>query len=217
MKNELFVRIKVSELSLDDEFMKYNPATREEKRFKASLSGVICRGVADFEVAVISPSFTDDGDGICFKPGSQPAVGKTFKWWWKKALEFDPERRSRLGTKSEYIAYMGVLIKTLVANGWNVEKAWRAVCWRSEELGHYENSEDAKKTFEPTGSRCVFGFFDLANVYKILVEEEEGYGYWRGSGMYSSHGAVFPLTAIYHVAGRGFSDDRATGWIVREV
>ena len=39
-------------------------------------------------------------------------------------------------------------------------------------------SEDAKYNFEPTGSRIICGFYDLANTYKIFAEDEEAGGFW---------------------------------------
>ena len=85
-----------------------------------------------------------------------------------------PDRHSRLGTKYEYIAFLGVLIKKLVEEcKWSVAEAWHAVCNDSKELGHYLNSEYSKCSFEDTGMREICGFFDLANTFKILAEDED--------------------------------------------
>ena len=66
-----------------------------------------------------------------------------------------PERASRLGIKTEYIAFLGVLIKKLVDSGWKVDDAWDAVCNDSKKLGHYWNSENAMHVPEPpTKCRC---------------------------------------------------------------
>ena len=41
----------------------------------------------------------------------KPAVGRTVKWWKKKAKEFMPEKESRIGTTNERIAFLALLIK----------------------------------------------------------------------------------------------------------
>ena len=218
MRNEdAFVLIEASKLSLDDEFMKHEPTNESEEIFKEGLTKVIQKGIKDFYRPKYDPSFNGDGTGVIFKAGNKPAVGKSYNWWKKVAKEFMPERNSRLGTKSEYVAFLGVLIKKLVEDEkWSVAKAWDAVCNNSKELGHYWNSEDAKYDFEDTGMREICGFFDLANTCKNLAEDEDD---WTG-GFCLAGGCCFyvsdfnPLADLGRFADLNFDRDYSVGWFV---
>ena len=211
---DAFVLVEASKLSLDDMFMKYEPKTRSEMKFKEQLTEAIKKGVKDFWRPKYDPSFNEEKNGICYVEGVKPAVGKSYNWWHKAATAYCPERHSRLGTKSEYVAFLGVLIKKLVENGWKVGEAWRAVCCDSEELGHYCNSTNAKHTFEDTGSREICGFFDLANTYKILAEDEKAGGFWLAGGHYNCHGDYHPLADLVRCSNRDLDDYISVGWLV---
>ena len=152
MNDEMFVLIEASKLSMDDEFMKHKPNSKRELVLKNALEAVIKKGIPNFWRPRMDPTL-DKAENICFKTGKKPAVGKSYNWWRDNAKKFNPRRKSRLGTKSQYIAFLGVLIKTLIAEDWTVDEAWDAVCNNSEKLGHYWNSENVKHEFEPTGSR----------------------------------------------------------------
>ena len=149
-------------------------------------------------------------------PGQMPAIGKSYNWWNKTAKAFCPERESRLGTKNEYVAFLGVLIKRLVANSWTVGQAWYAVCNDSKELGHYCNSEDAKHTFEATGSREVCGFCDLANTFKILAEDEKTGGFWFAGGSYCFDSLGYPLAGLDLDDFQNIGCYDSVGWLVLE-
>ena len=211
---DAFVFVGASELSLDDEFMKYKPKTERGKNFKKQLTEAIKKGVKDFWAPKYDPSFNEEGTGICYVPGKKPAVGKSYNWWEKTAKKFCPERQSHLGLKSERVAFLGVLIKKLVESGWKVKEAWSAVCNDSRELGHYWNSENAKHAFENTGSREVCGFFDLANTYKILAYDEEACGFWLAGGLCNISSDYYPLADLGH--GNYQDDNRcdSVGWLV---
>lgn len=213
---KLVTLIEASKLSLDDTFMQYQPVTRKGQNLKNSLVDLINSNPKDFYRPVIDPSFTENEE-IVYVPGSKPAMSKTYMWWEEKAKEFWPERGSRLGTKSEYLAFLGVLIKKLVEKGVEARRAWDMVCNNSLELGNYkvvsyENGPD----IEVTGSREVCGFFDLSNLFKILSEEKEvdENGLWIASGCCTEESNVFPLAAIDHFVGRYFNLFFGTGWIV---
>jgi len=192
----IFKRVPVSELSLKDKFLKYRPKTDAEKHFMKAVKNVIKAGVKDFWRPICDPSFDGEED-IRYQPGKRPAVGESYNWWEKKAKDFCPERGSRLGTKTEYVAFLATLIKELVATGWKVADAWNSVCNNSKELGHYWESKDAKHDFENTGSRENCGWYDLANAYKILAEDEEASGYWLAGGSYRNFGDRRPLAGLF--------------------
>lgn len=212
---DTFVLVETSKLSLDDEFMSHEPTTDEEKKLKKLLTDAIKSGLHDFYRPVLDPSFNEDG-GICYIQGREPAENKSYNWWEETAKKFMPERCSRLGTRMEYVAFLGVLLKNLVNNGWSKAQAWNAVCNNSRELGHYWNSENAKYELEPTGSREIVGYYDLANTYKILAEDEATGGFWLAGGDYGFNGHDLPLADLYHFDIRLYDNDCSVGWLVLE-
>ena len=213
--NGIIVLVEASKLSLQDEFMRYNPQSEKSKEFKNLLTKVINKGIKDFYRPVMDPYASMDGD-FFYAAGNKHAVGHLYDWWEKKAMEFDHDRRSRLGTRYEYVAFLGVLIKSLVEYGWKTADAWKAVCDDSKELGHYWNSENAKHSFETTGSREVCGFYDLANTYKILAEDEDekAGGFWLAGGFYFNGSNGNPLADLSHFDYRFDCSNCSVGWLV---
>lgn len=74
------------------------------------------------------------------------------------------------------------------------------MCDDSRKIGHYRNSDGARGNFEPTGSREVCGFYDLANAYKLLAEDpwEEGGGFWDAGGYLDCYSNEDPVSALLH-------------------
>jgi len=210
----IFKLVPASKLSLSDGFLNYTPQTSAEKAFKVDVQKVIKAGVQDFYRPTLDPSIDVDGR-ICYQAGMKPVVDKSYNWWAKKAKKFYPKRKSRLGTRSEYIAFLAVLIKEMVASGKSLEWAWNAVCNDSRELGHYRNSNDSKATFEATGNRAVCGWRDLANTCKILMEDKEAGGFWVASGAYSLC-SNFTLALLVHQFDccKDLDHNIGTGWLV---
>lgn len=212
---EMFPIVEASNLSLKDNFMKYKPQTEEQKRLKKSLEQGIKEGLTDFRRPIMDPSIDEDGK-ITFKAGNKPAVGKNSYWWEENAKAFMPEKDSRQGILKEYDAFLGTLIKYLVnEENWSVEDAWTAVCDDSKELGHYWNSENAKHTFEPTGSRPVGKWNDLANTYKIVGNSETGFSLC--GGIFSDVSDVFPLADVFADNFPIDGLDDSVGWLVLSV
>ena len=219
-QENVFVKVQASKLRIDDEFMKYEPVTEAEIFFKELVEKAIESGLKDFFVPKYAPCDSKDSRNICYLPGNKPAVDKKYDWWEKIAKEFNPKRKSRLGTKTEYIAFLAILIKELVACGKSIEWAWDAICNNSRDLGHYSNSEKAKCTYEETGSRRVCDFYDLANTFKILAEDKEASCIWIAGGHYNMYGDTHPLTNFFSVPNNGIFHniilDGSTAWIVLE-
>lgn len=207
---------KASTLSLEDEFLKYEPETRQQTEFKNALISAIESGLSDFRAQRMDACLDEEGN-ICFKAGMKLAVGKSPKWWKKVAKKFMPEKGSRLGTKRERIAFLGLLIKYLIEEeGYTVSNAWKAVCDQSKDLGHYCDSENAKHDFENTGSRQVGEWYDLANTCKITVDVEPDCFSLVG-GEYVSNGDYNPLAAVCDVLYPYGEYLDCTGWIVLPV
>ena len=206
------ILIEAERLSAEDCFMCYIPKTNREKEMKELILEVIENKVKNFYRPIMDPSFTDDG--ISYVVGKNPAGCRSYNWWADTAKKYDPSRESRLGTRLEYGAFLGVLIKKLVEEGKSIEWAWNAVCNDSKELGHYWNSEDAKHKVEPTGSRCICGFYDLVNVSKILAEDEEVGGFWLAGGDCNSCSFVYPLVDLCCGSARSHDFNFSVGWLV---
>ena len=212
-QEDIFVKVEASKLSIEDEFMKHQPQSNEERNFKELVKTAIKSGLKDFWHPRYDPSLDADGR-ICYVPGRMPAVNLSYNWWEENAKKYAPKSGSRLGTKTEYIAFMAVLIKELVASGKSIEWAWNVVCNDSKELGHYWNSKNAKHAFEDTGSREICGFFDLANTCKILAEDEENGGFWLAGGFYYNFGNDYPLAYLYRFNYRYYDNYNSCGWLV---
>lgn len=208
---------KVSTLSLKDEFLKHEPETEEQRKFKNSLISAIKSGLSDFRAQRMDACFDEEGN-ICFKAGMKPAVWKlSVKEWKRVAKEFLPEKESRLGTTKERIAFLGLLIKYLIEEkGYEVSDAWEAVCDQSKDLGHYWDSENAKHDFEDTGSRQIGEWCDLGNTCKITEDDEAG-GFSLVGGSCCNGGNYYPLAVVDSVNYPGDVYDVSVGWLVLSV
>lgn len=206
--------IEASKLSLEDEFMQYEPKEgTNEARFKESLTKIIQSGtLSDFWRPKMDPSFTEDEKSICYMAGKKPAVGKSFNWWKNTAKKIG----FQVGTRKQYVSFMGCLIKKLVEKGWDMKEAWYAVCTDSKSLGNYLNSEGTKNEFEMTGRREVCKFYDLGNTFKLLAEDEErDGGYWIAGGNCSNTGITYPLASLGHYYQTDYLNIGGVGWLVR--
>ena len=205
------ILIEASKLSLKDAFMRHKPKAEAEKKFKATLTEVIKTGIEDFYRPAMDPSFADkEMTKIHYMAGEKPAVGKSYNWW----EETIKDSKLCFGTKAQYVAFLGVLIKTLVAKGWTCCEAWDAVCSDSKKLGHYWDSDNAKHQFEYTGSREICGFFDLANTYKILAKDEEAGSFWLAGGFYGNFSLIYPLADLGQDDGYVGNHDDGIAWLV---
>ena len=212
-KDDSFALIEASKLSLDDDFLQYESQTEAQEWFKKNLTSAIKSGVKDFYRPIYDPSVDENGN-IVFVAGKKPAVGHSYNWWVEAAEKCVSNRKIRLGTKNEYVAFLGVLIKKLIASGLSAEDAWYVVCDDSKMLGHYWNSENAKHDFEETGSREVCGFFDLANTCKILAWDDETCGFWLASGFCNNISLYNPLANLSLDYSRVSGDNYSVGWYV---
>ena len=212
-EDDVFVLIEASKLSLDDAFLQYEPKTFIARRLKRFIRELIEHGdVEDFVRPKYDPSFTEDGTGICFVPGAIPATGKDCIWWKEAAANFMPKHNSRLGTKYEYIAFYGVLIKEMVAAGWDVEKAWHAVCNAGSTIARFYDPDC--KQLDTTGSRELLGIFDLGNVRKIIANEKDDKRFLLSGGGYMYSDLAKPLVSLYIVDHPAYEGHEDTGWIV---
>lgn len=207
------ILVDAESLSMEDEIMKYEPKTGRERSVKELIHKAISAGVKNFYRPKIDPSFTDDEKGFCFAAGKDPALGKSYNWWIAAIRNYSNDYSVKLGTRLQYGAFLGVYLKRLVEAGNSLEWSWNAVCNDSVELGHYWNSLRAKHTFEPTGSREFCGFCDLANVYKILADDNGSNIFWMAGGFYGSDSKLYPIADICRGNTQSFGLS-AVGWVV---
>ena len=211
--DDVFVLIEAESLSLEDGFMRYEPRTVSEKSTKELITKAINNRVKNFYKPIYAPSFSADRKGICFAAGKRPAVGKSYRWWADTARNYCPSRNSRLGTRLQYGAFVGVLIKQLVEEGQSVDWAWSTVCNNSRELDNYWNSEDFKVMCRRLSSRCICGYYDFAEYSKILANDEEFSMCWLAGGR-----GNLSFTFLLDYLGidlNGIDDlDDSEGWIV---
>ena len=211
-----FPIVKASSLSLNDEFLKYEPQTEKQTRFKNALTSAIKSGLSDFRAQRMDACLDEEGN-ICFKVGMKPAVGKSANWWKKNAKDFMPEKESRLGTRKERIGFLGLLIKYLIEEkAYTVGDAWKAVCDQSKDLGHDCDSENAQQDMEDTGSRQVGKWYDLANTCKIIISDEEGVFLLIG-GIYYVDGSEYSLADVDSVNNPDCEYLDSLGWLVISV
>ncbi|MBP3285308.1 MAG: hypothetical protein J6M02_07430 [Clostridia bacterium] len=213
-----FGLIKASELTMADVFMQYKPRSDRQREFKELLTEAIQHGLEDFYHPKCDPALIRGK--LCFNGNSSethPAVGHSYNWWKKKSAELTTKYHCRLGTRFEYAAFLGVIIKSLIDNGWAVEEAWHVVCDDSRKIGNYENSPLPSELLDLIGTRRgVCGFLDLANTYKILAGDTDDGSFWLASGSYEDLGEASPLADMYCCKDRNPCSDRSVGWIVLE-
>lgn len=213
VKDNAFVLVEASKLSLNDEFMQYEPEPGRECEFKCLLTNAIKSGLKDFKRPKGDLSFNEGG--ICYEYGKAPAVAKSYNWWNQVAKKFKPEYNSRLGTMTEYVAFLGVLIKQLVEMGWSIKRAWDAVCNDSRELCYYCNSEYAKHDYKSTGCIEICGLYDLEKkCYKILAEDEEAGGFWLAGGNCNNGNCIHPLAYLWRFGTPNDDFSNSSGWLV---
>lgn len=221
---EKFPIVRASELSLEDAFLKHEPTNNKQKRLKDSLIAGINEGLKDFRCPAMDPSFDKDGN-LVYEAGNQPAVGYSARFWAEKLKQFMPEKNSRMGTLREHDALLGLLIKYLIEERkYKVPAAWETVCDDSKKLGHYWNSEDAKHSFEPTGSRKVWNFYDWANTCKIIAHDCLVSKLWRTGGNSYCYSYSYSLATVEKLCEYYCLDydnarygSEATGWLVLDV
>ena len=212
---EHYYLVQASMMSIKDNVFQYEPKTKKQKRFKDDLIEAIETGVKDFYRPIMDPSIKDGK--IIFKSGMPPAVRHSYDWWKDAAKNAETDMYSRLGTKNEYVIFLGCLMKELEFIGIEIDEIWSMICDDSTKLGHYINSEGAKDELEKTGSRKVCKMlYDLANTFKIIQENpiEKTNGFYIASGSYQNSGEVYPLADITHVYDKKAKFDQGVGWIV---
>lgn len=217
--DQMFPIVDIENVSLEDSFMQYKPETNREKRVKASIIEAKRIGMKNFRIPAMDPSLDDDGNTIIYCAGRKPAVGKSANWWDENAPKFMPNKNSRIRDNLEHDVVLGVMqIKYLVEEeGYNVKKAWKAVCFDSTEIGLYRNSRNPKYyDFETTGKRKLGKCYDLGNTFKI-VKKRETSGFVLFGGSYDGNGYYYPLANACSISNPFKDYNNSVGELVLDV
>lgn len=203
------INIEGSDSGKYSELFKHNPVDEDEREFIKMFAEAISYGVKSFRVPVNDPSINASGN-LQFVSGCIPAVGHSYE-----QLENLAEKNGiRLGTKNEYILFLGTIIIRLMEEGWTEKDAWYAVCTDSTKLGHYYNSENSKNNLETTGARKIVGKCDLANTYKILAKDEKDGRLWMAGGSYLCNSYNKPLAYFQFFDYDNHLHNFSVGWFV---
>ena len=203
------IKIPGSDSPIYAELLKHKPADDKEAKFIDDLKEAISKSVKKFEVFVNDPSMDDNGK-LQFVPRFEPAKGYSYD----ELEELAKENGLRLGTKDEYILFMGWLITSLINEGWFEKDAWFAVCTDSRELGHYYTLAKHEDALELTGSRMIAGKCDLANTREVLARDEKSHVFWIAAGCYDELSYNRPLTCLGCVYYFDTPNYNSVGWFV---
>lgn len=176
-----------------------------EARFEGRLHAFTCM--------TIDPSIKNGK--LVYQKGLRPAVEQFKAKEWEKLLkEYNPSRNSRQMTPTEYSCRNLLIILKLMESGCGKSQAWEAVCVNSEKIGHYSDYA----TFEPTGSREVCGFCDLANAHKILAKDpwDKDSDYWIGGGSINCIGRRSPVANMEKICGYDYVDNYGVGMLAMD-
>lgn len=205
------VLIPASNHPIYEVVLKHKPRNNRERAFWNDLKQVVTNSkVKSFLVPIYDASIAEDGT-LQFVAGCKPAVGYSYNEL-KKMVK---KKRIRLGRKSQYILFLGMLIYRLIKEGWSEEDAWNAVCTDSKELGHYSDSVDAKPDFELTGSREVASWIrDRGNACKVVGDDKYINLCWHAGGYYQCYGNCYPLADMFCIDDPDYHCEHGVGWFV---
>ncbi len=177
-------------------WLEHQPTSKSQKRILDLYQDAKAKGrLHAFTCMTIDISIK--GGKWVYQKGLPIKTGFSQRKWAEILKDYNPSRNSRMMTLTEFACRNLYLIQELVGSGYEIAKAWKAVCDDSRKIGHYCNSDNHKYYFEPTGSREVCGFCDLGNAWKFIAEDpwEKTDGCWHAGGDYYND---FPVAALFH-------------------
>lgn len=189
------------------EWLEHKPTTRRQEETLTLYQDAKAKGrLHTFTCMTIDPSFEEGR--LVYQKGLQPEVNFTQENWSEKLKDYDPSRNSRQMTRTEYVCRNLFLIQKLVKSGYEIKKAWEAICDSSKKLGNYWNPDNTNHDFEPTGSREVCGFCDLANTKKLLAKDpwDKTVGFWIAGASCFYYDINNSVANHYHCTYGGYED-----------
>lgn len=127
-----FFLVEASRLSFDDTFMKHEPCDEFERKLKNDLCYVISSKMKDFYCSRNAPLLSEVSDEIIAFENDDVRYHESYRFWNKVSKKLNKEKKSRIGTRYQYSAYLGTVIKQLVSCGITVEQAWKEVHYLSK-------------------------------------------------------------------------------------
>ena len=201
----------------DEVLFNFKSTNKSINDFIEAVAEVKEERIEAFYKPIYDPS--DAGDHrVTYMKGMRPATGHSYNWWVKTASNM-PAVEGRhwcVATEYQYYAFLVWLINQLI-KAETLEETLNQIIIDSKELGHYYNSKGSTKAneSEPTGSRCICGIYDLANVSKILAcSNQEAGGFWLGGGCYYGNSDNYPLANLYHDTDVDGDDYDSVGMLV---
>ena len=209
-ESELECRIDPN--TFEGEWLEHKPTTKRQKEMLALYQDAKAKDrLHAFTCMTIDASV--ENEKVLYKKGLEPETSLSILQWENLFKACYPSRNSRLMTRTEYVCRNLFLIRRMVeVGGYKIEDAWESVCDDSKRIGNYCNSEkrENKSCYEPTGSREVCGFYDLANAYKLLAKDpwEKNDGYLLASGgSYYSYSDHCPVAAMKNLDIEEYDDE----------
>ena len=202
LEDNRLVKINPQEEGFFNEVLNFKSTNEDINMFIEAVAEVKEASLEAFYRVMYDP--TEAGDHmVVFQKGKRPAAGHSYNWWVETASKMSPVegRQWHIATEYQYYAFLVWLINQLVKIGKSVEEALHQVVLDSKELGHYYDSENSTEgeDFEFTGSRCVCGLYDLANIAKILqCSNSEASDFCIAGGYYYRNGNEYPLAHFSH-------------------
>lgn len=175
-----------------------------------------------FYTPIYDPSEGSGEIPVIYEKSNNPAVGHSYNWWAAAASKMPAVEGRMWDVASEYqrYAFLVDVVNKKVKSGESLADALDQVVNDSTELGHYYNAKNSTKGqgFEPTGSRCVCGFYDLANTYKILkCSNPKAGGFWVAGGNCNFNGGHYPLADLSHYTDVDNDDIKGVAMLVISV
>ena len=211
------VKIDPQEPGFFDEVLNFKSINKSINDFIEAVAEVKEERIEAFYRPIYDPSDADD-HLVAYMKGMRPATGHSYNWWVKTASNMPAVegRHWRVATEYQYYAFLVWLINQLI-KAETVEETLNKIIIDSKELGHYYNSKGSTEGIEsePTGSRCICGIYDLANVSKILAcSNQEAGGFWLGGGGCDNDSISYPLANLNHYTYVDLGNDNSVGMLV---
>lgn len=180
-------------------------STAEQKSFRGNvLDALSDKPKEGCWIPVFEPS-SDEKEGLQFVKGEKPLVGLDCFEWSKKMREYSPTNESRSSSKTTY--YL-LLLRWLKDGIVTLEQLTE----RSEKIGHYYNSENAKGGLERTGERKFGGLYGfVGNTFKIVEDSDSYTGYSIIEGSYWQKGNNSPVSEVFQYGSPDYKSDDTVG------
>ena len=159
----------------------------------------------DYWIATLEPS-VEDGK-IYYAVDESVGIGFECKKWYNMALEYAPNRGSRMAKLIELFLWYAVRI---VDGEWTLEYVTR----NSSSSGNYKNAPNATNNMEKTGARSCGGYKDgQGNSYKIVIVTEDNL-FGIVGGDYYNDGAECPVATVFFGLNPYLSKEYGSGVVV---